>query len=278
MRKSIQIAYDEFFELKCKLASLAGFKEISLNCSDVLDKTEAEWDKVIDNVAKILDANGLWCSQSHPFFYDLRISSEKVEDRLEFSMKQAIRASAKLGAEWVVFHPRTNITSGFSIKQSFEDNKKAFSEYLEVAKKYGTGIAVENLAIFSEFIPTIVTYSCITENLIDFADSFKDKSLGICWDTGHANLMNYDQAEKILMVGDRLKCTHVHNNFGVRDDHLTPDQGNIPWQKVMHAFKQIGYQGALTLETHCRYTEEGLLKDFAKYNYQCLEFLDRLYK
>ena len=278
MRKSIQIAYDELFELKCGLASKAGFKEISLNCSEYLNKTESEWDMLIDNVGNIMAKNNLKVNQSHPFFYDLRVSSEKTEEKYEFAMKQAVRASAKLGAEWCVFHPRTSITSGFSIKQAFEDNKKAMSEYLEVAKKYGTGIAIENLSIFSEFVPMILTYSCITENLIDLVDSFKDKSVGICWDFGHANLMPYDQADRIRMVGERIKCTHIHNNFGIRDTHLTPDQGNIPWEKVMHAFKEVGYNGPLTLETHCRYNEPKLLDNFIRYNYECLEFLDRLYK
>jgi sugar phosphate isomerase/epimerase len=90
--------------------------------------------------------------------------------------------------------------------------------------------------------------------------------------------MPYDQADRIRMVGERIKCTHIHNNFGVRDTHLTPDQGNIPWEKVMHAFKEVGYNGALTLETHCRYEEPKLLENFTRYNYECLEFLDRLYK
>ncbi|MBR2871305.1 MAG: sugar phosphate isomerase/epimerase [Clostridia bacterium] len=278
MRKSIQLAYDEWFDLNCSFAAKAGFKEVSVILADILDKTEEEWDREIDKIGEVLNKHGLWCSQSHPFFYDLRVSSEKTDERYEFSMRQAVRASAKLGAEWCVFHPRTSITSGFSVKQAFEDNRRSISTYLEVAKKYGTGIAIENLSIFSEFVPMILTYSCVTENLIELCDSFKDKSVGICWDTGHANLMPYDQADRIRMVGERIKCTHIHNNFGIRDTHLTPDQGNIPWEKVMHAFKEVGYNGALTLETHCRYNEPKLLENFTRYNYECLEFLDRLYK
>lgn len=278
MRKAIQLAYDDLFDLNCGFAKKAGFKEISIILADIMDKTQDEWDREIDKMGEILNKHGLWCSQSHPYFYDLRVSSEKTMDNCEFSMQQAVRASAKLGAEWCVFHPRTSITTGFSTKQAFEDNRRSISTYLEVAKKYGTGIAIENLSIFSEFVPMILTYSCVTENLVELCDSFNDKSVGICWDTGHANLMPYDQAEKIRLVGERIKCTHIHNNFGIRDTHLTPDQGNIPWEKVMHAFKQVGYNGSLCLETHCRYNEPKLLEDFTRYNYNCLEFLDRLYK
>ena len=154
MRKSIQLAYDEWFDLNCSFAAKAGFKEVSVILADILDKTEEEWDREIDKIGEVLNKHGLWCSQSHPFFYDLRVSSEKTDERYEFSMRQAVRASAKLGAEWCVFHPRTSITSGFSVKQAFEDNRRSISTYLEVAKKYGTGIAIENLSIFSEFVPS----------------------------------------------------------------------------------------------------------------------------
>lgn len=277
MRKSIQIAYDELFKLKCELAAKAGFKEIAVNTTKVLDKTEDDWKQITSDIQEILDANGLKCSQSHPYYYDLLVSSEITEERYEFAMKQAIIASAKLGAEWCVFHPRTSLSTAFSVKQSFEDNKRAFSEYLEIAKKYGTGIAVENLPIFNDVLPAIPFYSSTPEDLMEFVDEFADEKLRICWDTGHANLMAFDQAEQIRRMGNRIQCTHIHNNFYIRDNHLTPDQGNIPWEKVMAAFKAIKYNGVLTLETHCCYTQPSLLASFARHNYACLSYLEELF-
>ncbi|MBQ3221248.1 MAG: sugar phosphate isomerase/epimerase [Clostridia bacterium] len=276
MRKSIQIGYDGLFALKCALAAKVGFKEISLNCSEVLDKSESEWEAIAEDIRAILEKNGLHCSQSHPYYYDLLLSSEITEERYEFAMKQAIITSAKLGAQWCVFHPRSSITSGFSVKRSLEDNKCRFGEYLELAVKHGTGIAAENLPVFDGIIPVMPFYSSNPEDLIALVDSFNDEKMAICWDFGHANLMCFDQAEKIREVGKRLQCTHVHNNFRVRDDHLTPDQGDIPWGKVMKAVREIGYTGALTLETHCRYDTPALLESFAKHNYACLEFLESL--
>ena len=87
------------------------------------------------------------------------------------------------------------------------------------------------------------------------------------------------QEEAIRLLGERIKCTHIHNNFGENDPHLPPDAGNIEWAKVMKAFKDIGYEGPLTLETHCLYPQDDqLLRDFARYNSNCLKFLHRLYK
>lgn len=275
MKKAIQIAYDNLFEKKCEYASAAGFKYISVNFADVLDKTEYEWESITENIGQILDKNKLKCIQSHPYYYDLRVSSEIREERFEFSMKQAIIASGKLGAAWCVFHPRSSISSGFCTSKSLEDNKLAFSEYLEIAIKNGTGIAAENLPVFHGIIPVMPFYSSNFEDLCVLVDSFNDKQMSVCWDTGHANLMHFDQAEAIKFVGNRIKCTHIHNNFKGSDDHLPPDSGYIEWDKVIPALCSTGFDGALTLETHCRYDDFDLLKSFAKHNYACLEFIEK---
>ena len=44
----------------------------------------------------------------------------------------------------------------------------------------------------------------------------------------------------------------------------------------MAALNEIGYSGPLTLETHCLYDDDLLLQAFAKYNFACLEYLERL--
>ena len=109
-------------------------------------------------------------------------------------------------------------------------------------------------------------------------DSFHTDHVGICWDTGHARLNNDDQAACISFLGDRIKCTHIHNNWGVRDDHAPPVYGDIEWDKVMSAFAGIGYQGPLTLETHCWYVTDDLLRSFAKHNFDSLVYLESLGK
>ena len=278
MKKAIQIGYNNLFETKCECAAWAGFEYVSVNFTAVLDKTEYEWAKITEDIQKILDKNGLKCVQTHPYYYDLRISSELIEEKYEFAIKQAIIASGKLGAPWCALHPRSSITSGFFTSKSFEDNKKAFFEYLECAIKNNTGIAAENLPIFPNLAPAMPFYSSSYEDLNNLVESFNDKSMGICWDTGHANLMHFDQAEAIKFLGDKIKCTHIHNNYNVDDNHFPPDNGNIDWDKVMAAFYCIGYTGPLTLETHCPYPKEECLKNFARHNYGCLEYLEKLMK
>ena len=279
MIKSIQIGYNESFEKKCRFASESGFRHISVNLTEIMSMDEYVWEKATEDILKILQKNNLECVQSHPFYYPLDMSSELLDDLFEFVTKQAIIASGKLSAPWCALHPRSSVNFGFSRKRAFEDNKRAMSVYLECAKKYNTGIAAENLPIFPDAQgPMNAFYSSNYEDLCELVDSFNDESVGICWDTGHANLVYSNQADVIKYLSDRIKCTHIHNNHGNGDYHMPPDSGNIDWNNVMQAFKSIGYEGPFTLETHCLYPDDFMLKVFAKYNYGCLEYLETLLK
>lgn len=276
MKKAIQIAYNDLFEAKCEYASKAGFRYIATNFTEALGKSEDEWKVIAEHIQGILEKWKLESIQTHLYYYDLRLSSEIVEEEREYDIKQSILASGRIGAQWCVLHPRTSITSGYRAAQSLADNRKAIDSYLEYAMKANTGIAVENLPIFRGIVPVMPFYSSNYDDLCELVDCFADDRVKACWDTGHANMMDFNQAEAILYMGERIKCTHIHNNFKHSDDHLTPDQGNIAWDKVMKAFQQIGYDGPLTLETHCCYPEEELLQSFAKHNLACLEYLEKM--
>lgn len=275
MKKAIQIPYNSLFEKKCEFAKKAGFKHIAVNFYEMLGKNDSDWASAVTNIERILNKNDIECIQCHPYYYDLLISSEIIEDECEYAIKQAIIASAKLGSKWSTLHPRSSVSTGFRTSASLEDNKKVFSEYLECALKNGTGIAVENLPIFSDVIPIMPFYSSDFYDLATFVDIMNDDKCKICWDFGHANLMYYNQAETIEFLGERIVCTHVHNNNGREDQHFPPECGNIKWNEVIPALAKTGYKGALTLETHCAYTDDDILESFAKYNFDCLKFIEK---
>lgn len=278
MKKAIQIAYDALFKTKCEIASRVGFRHIAVNFNPLPDKTEAEWERMTEDILRILSENQLSCVQTHPYYYDLRLSSEICKDGREFAIKQAVIASGKLGAKWCTLHPRTSLSTGRYRLQSQKDNEKKIEEYLTLAEKYDTGIAVENLPIFDGIVPVMPFYSHSYDDLALLVDGFNSSRVGICWDTGHANMMDFDQAEAVLFLGARIKCTHIHNNFKYHDSHLSPENGDIPWEKVMSAFAEVGYEGPLTLETHCPYNDDALLESFARHNLAGLEYLERLMK
>lgn len=277
MIKSIQIAYDELFELKCALAAKAGFRHMAVNFNDMKDFSEAAWEKAPQHISDILSKNKLTCVQTHLPYYDLRISAEKLDDAFEYRILKSIETGGKIGVKWNVYHPRSAITDGFRSKAALEINKRVISGYVETAEKFRTGIALENLPIF-EIVPVMPFYTSDYGDLCDLHDVLNTPSVSICWDTGHANMMHFDQAEAIRFMGSRIQCTHIHNNFGKEDPHLPPDQGNILWERVIAAFDDVQYTGPFTLETHSPQQDEASLMEFAVYNFKCLENLEKLSK
>ena len=276
MKKAIQIAYNKGFEKRCEYAAIAGFKYISVNFNDMPDRSPMVWAQAPENILRILEKNGLACIQTHLPYYDLRISAEVTDDELEKAIINSLKVAGEIGAQWNVYHPRAAVKAGFCASKTLDENIRRISGYLEAAEKYGTGIALENLPIFKDIIPIMPFYPNNYGDLCELSDSFKSDSVGICWDTGHANLMDINQAEAIRYMGERIKVTHIHNNFKLYDLHLTPDNGNIDWKSVMSAMADVEYGGPLTLETHCLYDDDMLLRAFAKYNFECLKFLERL--
>ena len=275
MIKSIQIAYDDAFEKKCRFAAEAGFDTIAANFDASKNISDEQWQKAPEHINGILEKYRLKCVQSHLPYYDLRISAEELDDNMEKAMEWSIKTSGAIGVDWCVYHPRTAINDGYSSKKALEINYEVISKYLDWAVKSDTAIALENLPIFKGIIPIMPFYTANYFDLIDLTDSFKTDKIGICWDTGHANLMDFDQAKAIRNVGKRLKCTHIHNNFKDGDAHNPPETGNIDWKNVMAAFKDIGYDGPYTLEVHCRYQDDDeLLRSFAKFCFDGLKYME----
>lgn len=277
MKKAIQISYDENFEKKCKIAHEVGFRYVSVNLHDTSIPSDDTYDRASDHISSILEKYDLKAFQTHLYYYYPHSSADQIEKALEHRVLREIEVSGKIGAPWCVWHPRYFKFGDGEWKDRIYDEEKTFYYnhetvpcYLEQAEKFGTGIALENL--FGDMM-----YGGF-DTLVQLCDSFRAHNIGICLDTGHAHIDKIDQAATISFLGNRLKCTHIHNNWGKRDDHAPPIYGNIKWDQIMSAFASIGYQGPLTLETHCWYVTDDLLCSFAKHNYDSLVYLESLIK
>lgn len=277
MQKSIQIHYDKLFKSKCEYAAEAGFHHVAVNLDNMGHKTENEWDRLTEDIGEILAKNGLECNQTHMHVYNLLESSEIPDDKSFFAIRQSIITSGKLGAKQSVYHPRSSFTTNFDTQASFDDNRAILSNLLDDAVNHGVSIAVENIPHFPDH-PEWPFYTSNYRDLAALVDSFGDPHISVCWDFGHANLMDFDQCEALRFLDKRITCTHIHNNFTFYDDHASPDTGTVDWHRILPVLTEIGYKGALTLETHCRYADPELLRSFARHNFVCAEFLEGLVK
>ncbi len=275
MEKSVQIRYDGNFYVNCKCASLAGFRHMAVNFSHGLSMDWQDPERIIDDINQTLDENNLKCIQSHLPCYGLGESSEVVRADMEECMHKALFVSARLGAEWCAYHTRDSFSSGFVKKITHEDNNKLISKFLETAEKNNTGIAIENLPLFND----VAYFSSGVDELVALVDSFNSDRVGICWDTGHANLLPYDQSTAIRYMGKRLKCTHIHDNYRDNDWHHLPTFGNIDWKSLVTALRDVDYRGPLTLEALETVSDgkgygENVIAAFFELAYSTLRYID----
>ena len=162
---------------------------------------------------------------------------------------RSVEAAAMLGATVLVIHP---YNLAHAPMYSKEANREACLGYLapfiEHAKRLGIKIAVENMVDFSRNRRRYCGGDIY--ELIDLVDTINDPDVGICFDTGHANISGMTAGEGLRAVGKRLLATHINDNFSLvgADTHSLPYLGDVNWTDVMHALREIDYHGDFAYE------------------------------
>ena len=182
-------------------------------------------------VRKIADETGLLYEFSHskiPGCMELWRHTGGGEDYVKL-LKRNIDNCARLDIPILVVHCQPEYQT--------EPDMALGLGYLEPVVRYaedaGVKIALEN----------IDHPQCLLQTMAHFTD----KHVGFCYDAGHEACRGYGY-EFLPLVGDRLICTHIHDNDMVDDLHLIPFDGKIDWQRVMRQLRECKYEGPLTLE------------------------------
>ena len=89
----------------------------------------------------------------------------------------------------------------------------------------------------------------ITE-LLDIIEKVGSDQLGICLDTGHAQVQGLDVPAAVRQCGSLLWATHIADNDGSGDQHLFPYgiRKGLNWTEITPVFYEIGYQGLWNME------------------------------
>lgn len=244
-----------------------------------------DWKSQIYEVRDYAEKIGVTFSQSHSPFHsyiwskDRALTGEAYDLFME-STRRSIEASALLGVKWMVTHAQTDLLSDeYDDAQNLKTNLEFYGWQVELAKKLGVGIAIENMA---EFDPkrTKRRYTAAVEEQIAIIDALNDTSVGGCWDFGHAQMVYRNQVPQLRKLGKRLKATHVQENSGLEDSHLIPFVGgSTKWEEIMPLLKEIGYEGDFTYECHgfFRHIPDDLRITAGKFSYQIGMYLIDLY-
>ena len=163
---------------------------------------------------------------------------EAVRARAVGDVTAALEVARHIPYRYLVVHLGTPAAVGRVNDNQPAAARRSLEQIVETAAGVGVDVAVEVIANPLSNPEALVR---LIEEDLDELD------LGICLDYGHAHMLG-DLADGIETVAGHLVTTHVHDNRGRGDDHLSPFAGSIDWDAAMMETQKIGYEGRLMLE------------------------------
>lgn len=232
-----------------------GFKNIDMNfCDWSIDETSPfrakSWKKWVEGLKEKAQELNITFNQAHGPMMASVLSKNDLMNEMSF---RSIEGAGILGVRWIVFHAGHfpgSYDQDHLLSMKYE-NLKWFDKIVDFAAKNNVGIAIENMFSYVDRKTNILkrAYLDQVEDHIDLVDAFNSPYVGICWDTGHANVQGVDQRKSLQAIGKRLKALHIADNNSLSDQHYAPYYGNIDWECIIKTLHEIGYEGEFTFET-----------------------------
>lgn len=211
-----------------------------------------EWKQHILERVNALHAEQIDIAQTHLPFYlaDVKHPGDgSLSDYMAFMMPSYLRSletTAEVGCKIAVMHPYYVVESAEKTKYG---NMKIIEGMLPTLEKYNLKLALENIWA-QGYQDTHMSYP---EDMIQVIEDINDSHIGLCIDTGHANLFSIHIGNMARMFGKHLYALHVNGNSGKADSHTVPYSmsdwcENIDYLDFSAALKEIGYHGWYNLE------------------------------
>lgn len=152
-------------------------------------------------------------------------------------IKRALETAEHLPFQYLILHlgEREDRWS----PRTLEHALTALEHLRAFAKPLGVKLLVENLQ----------NEATQPANLMELLTVGHLTDIGVCLDTGHANL-GEGVPSVLATLKERIRSTHIHDNKGDRDTHLWPGDGTIDWDYTMRELKSAPGDPAAVLEIH----------------------------
>lgn len=209
-----------------------------------------ERERMIREMKSVADNYGVVFNQAHSTNPSQRYGEENRElnERLYDCVMTSVEVASELGASQIVVHPI--YVPGATREEQREINLDFYSDVLERARAVGVRIAIENMwAHHPDKRGRIIPNVCSTgEELAEYVDMLDSEYVTACLDVGHAGLVGESADGMIRALGSRLGALHIHDNDFYSDAHTLPYFGDIDFDKIYAALREIGYSGDVTFE------------------------------
>jgi len=186
------------------------------------------------------------CDSLHGIYgeqFDPSAPSESARRFAVDTFRSEGELALELGGPLVVVHCATIRPEGVSQEEHslrIGQLKKSVTELGEFGRKLGVRYAFENLP----------GYHAIGSDVAELADLLHDVGAphtGLCYDTGHANMVG-DPVATIAETKGQMIYVHFSDNFGSDDDHEMPTYGTIDTDAIAGALNGEHYEGTMMLE------------------------------
>lgn len=204
-------------------------------------ETSKTADSLIAETRQCLDRHDLSAHQAHALLHANVAAAEDEGRECDIQrLMSHITLSARLGVKQLVMHPGGYTPSlGTPGNIAIRHNIAAFRRLGDAAGEKGIQIGVENLPFRG---------AASAQDMLNLLEAIDHPAIGITLDTSHANMCGLDIAQMIHAFGSSLVATHISDNNGSGDQHLTPGGGTIDWPAVMAALRRTDFRGDLNLE------------------------------
>lgn len=180
--------------------------------------------------------NGADLASAHP--EGRRQTIKLLADTLEYC--RAIEC------QMMVVHPNRSESLPVGREAMKKNAIAALKELISKAEDLGVKIALENMIEEADG-----RFGSRVVDLRKIIESVQSSSIGICFDTGHTNLLRgrlVTQEMEIAQAGEYLWTLHVHDNDGKEDRHWPPGEGNVNWRETIESLRKVKYRGVFTME------------------------------
>jgi L-ribulose-5-phosphate 3-epimerase len=174
------------------------------------------------------------------FMFPITSPSKKIRNTGIEIAEKLIDIAYNLGADTVLFIPGM-VTPNISYDLVYSQSKLVIKDLLKKSSQLNITLAIEN--VWNRFLLSPL-------EMKEYIDEFKTEWIGVYFDVG--NILNYGYPEQwIKILGKRIKKIHLKDfllDIGNIHGFTYLFQGNVNWSAVMHALKEIKYDGYLTVE------------------------------
>jgi len=238
--RSIQVCIP-FKLLKEKYLPMVLEKRINPEIGISGDVIDTHSKREFHQIVSLIQEEGLAITLHGPFF-------DLVPGGMDKKILQASRERLKQAFDLIpLFNPLSIVChTGYDRKRYMDDQDQWLETAIETWTELLRGLEGSETILMFENV-----YEKTPNMLLRLIDGLGSEQVGFCFDTGHMNVFSETDMDGWLKaMTPSLKQLHLHDNEGIRDDHLAIGAGAINFDSLFSYIERKQLKPIITIEAH----------------------------